>query len=501
MKQMHDKTIRVRFAPSPTGSLHLGGARTALYNFLLAKQSGGKFILRIEDTDTQRNTETALHTQIKDLTWLGLTWDEGPDPTTLADSGDYGPYRQSLRKHIYQKHAQQLLDQGLAYYCFLTDAEIEEQVQAAKAAGKPYQPKSPYRDLSISAAKQRLAQGEKASVRFKIPADKTHYTLTDLVRGRIDLPTDMISDFVILRSDGNPVYNFCCALDDALMKITHVLRGEEHLSNSLRQLMIYAAFNYTPPVFGHLSIILGENKKKLSKRDAAASCNDFKQDGYLAEAVCNYIALLGWSDAKGEEIFSLQELAKAFDVNRLNSSPATFDRTKLNWVNTQHLRKLSPASLWSTIKPWLDQAGLKLPSDPAWQQQSLQVFSTDLTTCKDAVEHYTPFSDTPLTFKTESEEVLAWPSSKTVFTKWIEILNKHTHDFLTTDDFEQALSIIKTQAEIKGKQLFMPIRIAVIGKPHGAELKQLIPLIPKSMLISRANQCFNWITTQTTNKT
>ncbi|MEE9451895.1 MAG: glutamate--tRNA ligase [Gammaproteobacteria bacterium] len=488
---MSKKHIRVRFAPSPTGSLHLGGARTALYNYLFAKKHDGQFILRVEDTDAERSTQEALQTQLADLHWLGLSWDEGPDANTLKDIGPHAPYCQSLRLETYQKYVDQLLTNEQAYYCFLTDEEIKQQREAAQVARKPYQVHSPYRDLPPDQAQQKLQQGDKATVRFKIPSDKINYTFTDLVRGAVTLPSDMVADFVILRADDMPVYNFSCVIDDALMAISHVFRGEEHLSNTLRQLMLYEALNFTAPEFGHLSMILGENKKKLSKREAAVSCHDFQQQGYLPQAILNYIALLGWTDPDGRDILSLTELVQAFSAEGLNASPAVFDRQRLKWVNAQHLRQMPAPDLWQAITPFLQQAGLTLPQDPTWQSKSLQLFVTDMEILEDAIERYRPLDDKEFKLNEEALEVLQWDSSSTVVAKWQTLIEQHAQSYLSAEDFQKILESIKHDCQVKGKHLFMPIRVAVIGKPHGAELKSLVQLLNKEQLKQRAQQCLD----------
>ena len=484
---------RSRFAPSPTGSLHLGGARTALYNYLFAKNNSpeGEFILRCEDTDLQRSTEESLATQIQDLNWLELNWDEGPDPKTLKDNGPHGPYRQSQRTDLYQTYINKLIELDLAYYCFLTDEEALAQKEAAKAAHQAYQVTSPYRNMPIHEAREKIKNGEKATVRFKIPEQDIDYTFTDLVRGEVTLPSHMVGDFVLMRTNGMPVYNFCCVIDDNAMKITHVLRGEEHLSNTLRQLMLYKALKYTPPQFGHLSMILGENRKKLSKRDSAVSCDDFKQKGFLPQALLNYIALLGWSSESGEEIFELKDLIKEFSIDRVHSAAAIFDVKKLTWINQQHIRKLTPEHLWEQLKPFLDQAGLNLNQDPSWVKQSLELFTPNLETLTDAIALYTPLADNKFAITEQAAEVLTWTTSKQVISTWISEIKKINSNYLTTEQFSKLLNQIKSDCAVKGKELFMPIRVAVIGAPQGAELKALIPLLKTKTLLQRAEMCLS----------
>ncbi|MBP9837217.1 MAG: glutamate--tRNA ligase [Proteobacteria bacterium] len=484
---MSAKKVRVRFAPSPTGYLHVGGARTALYNYLYAKNQGGTFILRIEDTDLARSTDESLHMVLDDLTWLGLNWEEGPDSKTLADIGKFGPYRQSQRKSIYTEVAHEILNKGLAYYCFLTDEEIEEQRQAAQAQGKPPHVNSPYQDWTLAQAQEKISQGGKPVVRFKTKNLKKDYLIKDAVRGDVRFPSDMVGDFVLLRSDGMPVYNFCCAVDDHLMEITHVIRAEEHLSNTLRQLMIYEALNWEIPCFGHVSIILDEDRQKLSKRKGATSCNQFKDEGYLPQALKNFVLLLGWSHPEGKEILTQQEMEDSFSLERLNASGAVFDSVKLKWMNATYLRALPNQELWQETKPFLDKAGLNLPEDKAWQDKSLEVFKSSMETLADAVELYKPTDDNFFQIHDEASETLQWESTKKVLLTWKESLSQINTEYLTAEEFLTIQKEVEVNAAVKGKNLFMPIRVAIIGKPHGAELKILVPLIKKSSLINRAD--------------
>lgn len=482
-------SVRTRFAPSPTGFLHVGGARTALYNWLFARKNNGAFIYRVEDTDEARSTEESLRMQITDMNWLALNWEEGPDPKTLADSGPYKPYRQSQRQDIYKKYAEQLLNEGKAYYCFMTDEEIEKQREQMLAQGKPPQVQSPYRNMSKEEALAKIAKGEKAVVRFKTN-EVREYVLQDLVRGEVRFPSDMVGDFVMLRSTGMPVYNFCCVIDDALMKISHVLRGEEHLSNTLRQMMLYDAFGFPQPKFGHLSMILGTDKQKLSKRHGATSVNQYNEAGFLPEAMLNFLALLGWSSPDGKEVMTIEEMIQNFSPDRLHASPAVFDETKLLWMNSMHLRALPHAELWKRVEPFLTAAGLKLPQDAEWQDRALGLLKTSMQTLKDAVELFRPLSQTSLEVADESKDVLSWDTSSNVIETWKKKVQSG-EKYLSEDQFLKIQDEIKTECGVKGKQLFMPIRVAVIGKPHGAELKHLVPLLSTSTLVERADFVLN----------
>ncbi len=480
--------VRVRYAPSPTGYLHVGGARTALYNYLYARQKGGQFILRVEDTDVARSTEASLRMVMEDLIWLGLSWDEGPDPVTLEDKGSYGPYKQSARRHIYMEYAQKLLEQGKAYYCFMTDEEIEAQKQEALRQGLHTHVQSPYESWSLEQAKAKLAQGTKAAIRFKTRGLAHEYILQDLVRGEVRFPSDMIGDFVLLRSDGMPVYNFCCVIDDALMKITHVFRAEEHLSNTLRQLMIFEALGFKPPEFGHLSLVLDENRQKLSKRHGATSCHEFKNEGFLPEALNNFNALLGWSHPEEKEILSRDELIKSFSVDRLHMSGAVFDIKKLRWMNATHLRDLPTEELWNRVQPFIE--GMNLPSvASSWVAQALGLFKTSMETLVDAKNFFRfVVNKYEMPKSPELTEVLAWPTTAKVFQLWAKNVESVAGEFLTEAEFQSIQQIIKTESGANGKSLFQALRVAVIGIPHGPELKFLVPLIRKEELLARVQQ-------------
>lgn len=480
--------VRVRFAPSPTGYLHVGGARSALFNYLFAKKSKGQFVLRIEDTDQARSTEESLKMMVQDLKWLGLNWDEGPNPETLSDMGPNGPYRQSQRQEIYQKVAQELLNLSKAYYCFMSDEELEAQREKLKAQGLQPHVESPYENWSLEQAREHMSKGHTAVVRFKTRQLRKDYILKDLIRGDVSFPSDMVGDFVLLRSDGMPVYNFCCVVDDHMMKISHVLRAEEHLPNTLRQLMIYEAMNWPRPEFGHISLVLDEDRQKLSKRKGAVACDQFKLDGYLPEAMNNYLALLGWSHPEQKEIMSLAEMEQAFSLDRLNPSGAIFDRVKLKWMNAQHLRALPNAEIYRRIEPYLKQAGLQLPQSAEWQVKSVETFKPYLEILTDAVNLYTPLDDSRFAIKEESHEALKLESAPIVLKAWIEAVKNHASESFTEADFLSIQDAVKSASAQKGKNLFFPIRIALIGQPHGAELKILVPLMSKTSILARAEK-------------
>lgn len=340
--------VRVRFAPSPTGYLHIGGARTALFNWLFARKMGGKLILRIEDTDIERLKEDSVSQILTSLKWLGINWDEGPEA-----GGEYGPYYQSERFDIYKKYAQQLLDEGKAYYCFCTTEDLAAQREKQRAAKQPFRYARTCRDIPAEEAKARIAAGEPYSIRIKIPAEGS-ITVHDLIHGEVTFNMDQFDDFVIVKSNGIPTYNFAVCVDDHLMGITHVLRAEEHLSNTPKQLLVYEALGWEPPKFGHMPMILAMDRSKLSKRHGATSVEEFRSQGYLPEAIINYLTLLGWGPGDEREIFTLEETVKLFELEQMSKKAAIYDTKKLTWMNGQYLselplekfcRMLSPSSL------------------------------------------------------------------------------------------------------------------------------------------------------------
>jgi len=475
-----NQKVRVRFAPSPTGYLHVGGARTALYNWLYARATGGVFVLRVEDTDQARSTEEALKLQLSDLKWLGMNWDEGPEV-----GGPFGPYKQSQRLHIYKEHADRLIHEGKAYYCFCTDELLEQKKKAAIEQGRQPHYDGTCRRLDIKESLQRKEAGERAAVRFRI-SEKPEYVFHDIIRGEVKFPSDMVGDFVILRSDGMPVYNFCCVIDDALMNITHVLRAEEHLSNTVRQLMIYEAFEYEKPRFGHLSIILGPDRQKLSKRHGATSVHEYCEKGYLPEAINNFIALLGWSSPKGDEVLSLDQMIEQFNLDRFNPAPAVFDDQKLKWMNSVHLRSLELMELWKKVQPFLDREGLKFEENQEWRKRSLEAFKTKMETLTDAIELYRPLADNQFTVKPEGVSVAS--ANKNVIECWLKNLSSLTTEFIDETEFENLQSRVQQECQVSGKNLFQPLRVAVVGVPQGVELKKLAPLLPVKSLKWRAEK-------------
>jgi len=478
-------SVRVRFAPSPTGFLHVGGARTALFNFLLAQKYQGKFILRIEDTDQDRNQDRFLKEQLEALAWLGLHWDEGPLKTDIQNQkGEFGPYRQSQRKKTYQQYAQKLLKENKAYYCFLTDEEISQMKEKALQKGQTFRIESPYKNWSLNQGLEKKNQGHPCVVRFKISEAQKEYTFEDGVRGVIQFPSDMVGDFVLLRSNGMPVYNFCCAVDDALMQITHVLRAEEHLANTLRQMMILEALGFKKPQYFHVSLILDSEKKKLSKRSGSVSTLEYKKEGYLPHALNNFLALLGWNAGDEREVMSQEELIEKFCEKNLNSSGAIFDVQKLKWINEQHLKKMPDDELWKAFDSFLEKE--KLPQSQEWVKQALSLLKPSFSTLKEGGQLFSLFYKDGFNIEPSSQEIKKWDSTRSVLEKWKEELEKREFEYLTEEEFKEIQKEIQKIAQ--GRFLFMPLRVAIIGRLHGFEMSKAVCLLDRRTLLQRVQE-------------
>ncbi|ODP27634.1 Glutamate--tRNA(Gln) ligase [Paenibacillus nuruki] len=475
--------VRVRYAPSPTGHLHIGNARTALFNYLFARSQGGKFIIRIEDTDIKRNIEGGEESQLTYLKWLGMNWDESIDV-----GGDYGPYRQTERLDIYREYWQDLLDRGLAYKCYCTEEELEQEREEQIARGENPRYSGKHRDLTDEQRAAFEAEGRVASIRFRVPENKT-FTFDDIVKGEISFTTEDTGDFVIVKKDGIPTYNFAVAIDDHLMKISHVLRGEDHISNTPRQLMIYEALNWEAPIFGHMTLIVNENHKKLSKRDESIIqfIEQYDNLGYLPEAMFNFIALLGWSPEGEEEIFSREELTKIFDAKRLSKSPAVFDTHKLSHLNNVYIKNADTDRITALAVPHLQKAG-RLPAELSEEQQQwahdlVALYQEQMTSASDIVELSEVFFRTHLQMDHESQLIIGEEHVSAVLSALLEKI-KASDEFSPT----RAAALIKEvqkETGFKGKQLFMPIRVALTGEMHGRDLNHTIYLLGRDRVIER----------------
>src|SRR5688572_7556643 len=476
-------TMRLRFAPSPTGQLHVGNARTALFNWLLARGAGGTFVLRIEDTDlgrSSRESETAI---LEDVRWMGLEWTEGVDV-----GGDAGPYRQTERLHIYRAHTVELLSRGLAYRCFCSAEQLEQDRQAALAAGRPPQYVGRCRDIPVDTARRRIENGEKAVVRLRVPADR-EIVFPDAVRGEVRFHTSVIGDPVLVRSDGVPAYNFAVVIDDALMGITHVIRGEDHISNTPRQILLYEAFGWTPPVFAHVSLVMGPDHAPLSKRHGATSVAEFRMRGYLPEALTNYLALIGWSPGEGEELLPLDELARRFSLDRVGHSAGVFDVEKLAWVNRHYLKAAAPERLGELSVVHLQAAGWLAQPTPADRQYLASVVPVVAA----AVDRLDQLPERlRFLFDFSADRVLASDNARAEAQRSAPVIRALAEELASTppmldrDGFREMATRVRARTGAKGKALFHPIRLVLTGEPEGLELDAAVPAIERGALLGES---------------
>lgn len=478
--------VRVRYAPSPTGHLHIGNARTALFNYLFARSQGGKFIIRIEDTDQKRNVEGGEESQLRHLQWLGIDWDESIDK-----DGGYGPYRQSERNDIYKKYYDDLLEKDLAYKCYCTAEELEEEREAQIARSEMPRYSGKCSHLSKEEEDKLIAEGREPSIRFRVPKEEI-IKFDDMVKGDISFETDGIGDFVIVKKDGTPTYNFAVAVDDHLMKMTHILRGEDHISNTPKQIMIFNAFGWDVPLFGHMTLIVNENRKKLSKRDESIIqfIEQYKNLGYLPEALFNFIALLGWSPVGEEELFTKEQFIDIFDVNRLSKSPALFDMHKLKWVNNQYVKALDLDQVVALTLPHLQKAGKVSEQlsdeENTWVRKLISLYHEQLSYGAEIVELTELFFKEQIEYNQEAKEVLAEEQVPEVMSSFAGQLERL--ESFTPDEIKAAIKAVQKETGHKGKKLFMPIRVAVTGQTHGPELPQSIELLGKETVLNRIKQ-------------
>ncbi|WP_239489443.1 glutamate--tRNA ligase [Luteitalea sp. TBR-22] len=471
--------MRVRFAPSPTGHLHVGNARTALFNWLLARGQGGTFVLRLEDTDEVRSTVTSADGILEDLRWLGLDWDEGPDK-----GGAFGPYRQTERLDHYRGYAARLMADGHAYHCFCSPADLEAQREVALREGRTPQYAGTCRALDPAASRARVEAGEPAAIRFRVPA-RDAVTFTDLVRGPITTDIGMIGDFVLIRQNGLPAYNFAVVVDDVEMRISLVVRGEDHVPNTPRQCLLYEALGVAPPQFAHLSLVLGPDHAPLSKRHGASSVGEFRARGILPEALVNYLALLGWSPGQGEELVPVEELARRFRVQDVTRSAGVFDPDKLAWMNRHYVKAAEPSRIAALLVPHLRAAGVI--GEPAPGKSDLDAFllacvpliAGTVDQLADAPERLRPVFETPRPAATvehlAAEGAEAARAGREVVVAFAQELSGRPR--LTRETFREAAQQVRQRTGQKGRALFHPIRLALTGADSGPELDLLVPAI------------------------
>lgn len=477
-----NKPFKVRFAPSPTGPFHIGGARSALFNWLVARNKNGKFLVRVEDTDLARSTRESEENIKTALKWLGLNWDEGIDV-----GGENGPYRQTERLDIYHKEIQRLLDEGKAYYCYCTEEELEESRTQQLAEGKT----PVYNDHCRSLTEEEIAKykesGRKPVIRLRVPKEGV-FAFDDMVRGHVTFQAAGVGDFIIMKSDGIPVYNFAVVVDDALMNITHVIRAEEHLSNTPRQIAIYQALGYDIPKFGHISLILGSDHKKMSKRHGATSVDEYRKMGYLSDAVVNYLALLGWAPKGEQEIFTREELIEQFSMKRVSANDAVFDIEKLNWINFQYMKQLSPEELLELTLPFIINAGYITgplsDEKKEWLKKVVWFVRDHLYYGAQTPENVKIFFEEMSTI-TDKEmlDIMNRETSKMIIKSFAEKLSDL--DTFNESSIKDVFSNLMKESGIKGKAAFEPVRIALTGEIHGPGLYTLIELFGKEKTIQR----------------
>lgn len=436
-------SVRVRFAPSPTGHLHVGGARTAIFNWLFARRHGGAFVIRVEDTDQARSTRESEQMVLDDLRWLGLAWDEGPDA-----GGPHAPYRQSERREMYRRTAMELVERGVAYRCYCSEESLEAKRKQAESEGRP-----PHYDLTCWSS--RRDDDAPHAIRFHVPEDGD-VTIDDRIRGEVTWRKETLGDFIIVRSDGFPVYNFCVVVDDHDMEITHVIRAEEHLTNTHRQVLIYRAMGWSVPELAHVSLILGHDRTKLSKRHGATSVSAYAEEGYLSEAMFNYLTLLGWSSPDGLDVFSRDYAIENFSLDRVNAAPAVFDPQKFEWLNGQYIHAMPASELVPRVRPFFD---------VAWLEEGIDVVKTSVT-------RLTQFAEA-LRFVLESPAV---EIDRAFAAALAEELRGHGAP-RDEASYKAMVERLKSATGAKGKALFMPLRLAMTGSEHGPELVRVIPLL------------------------
>lgn len=482
--------VRVRIAPSPSGNLHVGTARTALFNYLFAKKNNGKFILRIEDTDAERTSQEYVDNIFDSLKALGLNWDEGPDV-----GGDYGPYTQSERFDIYPKYVQELLDKGFAYECYCTPEELEAEKEEATAAKKAYVYSKKCENLTEEEKAKLRAEGRKPAIRFNVAKaqkafhDSSILEFDDLVKGKLHIDTNLIGDFVIMKSNGAPTYNYAVVIDDALMKISHVIRGEDHISNTYKQILIFEALGFEVPRFGHLGMILAPDRSKLSKRHGATAVSDFVEQGYLTEALLNFVALLGWSPSDGQEIKTVDEIAQDFRIGEISSSNSIFEYDKLKWMNSHYIKMLPIETLKEKLKKYLTKYDLSTLTDAQYTRMIEVTYEplTLLSDITDAVSYF--FGGDNVELDDKAKENIATELSQEVLKAFIEQAENWEW---SEENLHEKLEKFRADFKEKGykpKFTMWAIRAAVTGRLCGADMTAILAILGKEHSLNRAKKC------------
>ena len=487
--------VRVRFAPSPTGFVHIGSLRTALYNYLLAKKQGGKYVLRIEDTDQSRLVEGAIEDLISSMEWAGIRHDEGLVRANkgLIEKGEYGPYVQSQRLGIYTEYIGKLLDSGHAYPCFCSKERLDKVREEQKSAGLTAKYDGHCRNLSKDEIKARQDANEPYVIRLKLPRNR-NIEFEDLVRGKVVFNTDEIDDQVLIKSDGFPTYHFAVVVDDYLMKITHIIRGEEWLSSTPKHVYLYEVMGWKAPEFVHLPNILNIDKKKLSKRHGDVAVEDFMKKGYLPQALVNYVALVGWSPEDNREIFSMKELEEQFSLDRVSKSGGVFDVNKLNWMNNHYIKESPVNKITDMAIPYLIQAGYikenEVEQRYEWLQDMVSLVKDSLDYMEEIIDKVDMFFKTDV--KPEDEEAIHILGQDFVE----ELLRAFCEKVMQADNVGQDMikkifKEIQKEKGIKGPNLYRPIRVAITGKANGPDLPLIIKVLGRQNLLNRIEYVLN----------
>lgn len=478
-------SVRVRMAPSPTGSLHIGNARTALFNYLFAKQQKGTYIVRIEDTDYERSTKESEHAILFDMRWLQLPWDEG-----VEVGGPYEPYRQSERLGRYTEVAQQLLDSGDAYYCFCTKEELDKKREIAEQNKKAYRYDGKCRHLSKDEIEQKIASGAEKTIRFAI--HKESITIKDVIKGTVNFQTDAFGDFVIVRPSGVPIYNFTVVVDDMDMKITHVIRGDDHLSNTPKHALIFEALKFPVPVFVHIPMVLGADRSKMSKRHGDTSVAQFREKGYLPEALCNYIALLSWSDGTEQEFFTIDELIEKFNLDKVSSSASVFDFDKLRWMNAHYVKQMSESDYLAMAREFAVKGGAVTEADV---KSDAKRIDTILLAVRDSIVIFSDVADAMHVFFEQRElnqeaiDAISTDDGKKVVLAFREKLNGRSS--ISDEEYKAVIKELQKELGVKGKGLFMPVRVAITGEVHGPDMQLIVSLTKFEDIIARVDNVIN----------
>lgn len=481
------KGVRVRFAPSPTGKLHIGGARTALFNWLFARSNEGKFILRLEDTDLTRSSEDSARSIIEDLQWLGLNWDEGPDK-----GGPFGPYRQSERLPVYRKYLQKLLQENKAYYCFCSAQELQAEREKAQQEKRDYKYSGKCRSLSKNMIEKYFQEGKKAVIRLKVP-DAGQTVVHDLIRGKVEFANTLFDDFIIARSDGRPTYNFAVAVDDYTMNITHVIRAEEHLSNTPKQMLIYEALGFQVPHFAHVSMILAPDRSKLSKRHGATSVEEFRNEGYLPESLVNYLALLGWATGEDKDFRDVEEMIRKFRLEDISRSPAIYDKKKLSWMNGHYLCRINLSRIVSLLEKEAKAKGwLEKDINQEYFCQVVDLVRSRAKTVNEILDHAAYFFEEFDSYDEKGvEKYFRKDNSLDILYKVLEIIEENPS--FTAGELEESLRLQAEKMNIKAADMIHPVRLALSGRTATPGLFEVMEILGRNRCISRVKKAIECI--------